>query len=142
MNLRFGVFEQFKWSPTLLIWGDNGLDELEDLFRGLASGRTHAVNLAKTGWAAAEGDCAVTISPTDKAVSDMIIRRAGQKYAVDCQLSREDLQRFSDQVEALNKGPNGHQYLDTKNVMLPLLIMVSKGEYPATMVCAATGQAL
>ena len=142
MKLRFGVFERFKGSTTLLIWGDTGLDKLEELFRGLATGRTRAVNLAKTGWAAAGGDCAVTFSPTDKAVSDVILRRTAGRCAVDCQLSREDLQRFSEQIEALNKSPNGHQYLDTKNVTLPVQIMVSKGEYPATLTSAAAGQAL
>jgi len=142
MKSRFGVFERFKGSTTLLIWGDEALGQLEDLFRRLATGHARAVDLAKTGWAAAEGNCAVTISTTDKAVSDVILHRDGGRCAVDCQLSREDLQRFSEQIEALNRVPNGHQYLDTKNVTLPLQIMVSKGEYPATITSAVAGQAL
>jgi hypothetical protein len=130
MGLRFGVFDEFKGATTLLLWGDDALPALRDLFRDLDAGKSRSVRLESLQWALPQGNCAVRITKVRDAAERVRVRRTSQRTKVELDLTRDELKRFADLIEPLIAGAIGHQYLDLDTPEQQLQIIVSKGEYP------------
>ncbi len=129
--LQYGFFVSFKMAdPMLLIWGDDCLSELADMFRGLGQRRLHAVRFDDEPWTHTEHGCSVVFNLASGNHSVLRLCGTCQITSIHCDLTSEDLFRFAEQVEALaaHDCKAGHQYLDVLGEQ-PIQLMVSKGEY-------------
>jgi hypothetical protein len=130
--MRSAIFEDFKSAKTLLIWGSS--DELIPLVNALddlAQGRRDSAVLDRQLGAKVVESTIVTIV----AARHDAVRYRMDTDGTDVQLlcSRGKCSELADLLRPLVRaGAAGHHYLDL-TIDQPLQIIVSAGEYPATL---------
>lgn len=129
--LRFGFFEDFKGSDTLLIWGDmTGLSHLRESLRDLGAGKDVCISLHEMEYASSSQNLAVDFETSiETPVLRMEYDAGGGTILARCSAAR--FSEFAQKVAALVDPDckTGHQYLDEPG-WANVQIMVSKGEYP------------
>jgi hypothetical protein len=128
VEVKFGLFKNFKGSDTLLIWGDAvGLTQLALVLRQLAVGKISSIPIHEVSWAkSARGTQLLLRVSADR--GHMTVGGSNDEMLIDWACSRGMFDQFSDQVSSLLGAPSGHQYLEGQPDQ-PLQVMVSKGEY-------------
>jgi hypothetical protein len=130
--LRFGFFEDFKGSDTLLIWGDTtGLSHLQKLLLDLGSAKDRRASLHASKWASSPQDFTVDFETSIEAPGVLRVEQGMKRVAIVVRCSTNQFAKFAEKVAALTDPTCKirHQYLD--DLESPgIQVMVSKGEYP------------
>ena len=121
--LKAAVFDEFKGSRTLLLWGDDA--GMKALLAGLSAlRRAERVELLLD-----EEDTRLTICSVASPGKLSRLRREGEGLLWEC--SADTLQIAEDLVRPL-VNEAGHQFLDASGIAEQVII--SKDEYPADLI--------
>lgn len=132
--LRIGLFDDFKGSPALLLWGDaSGLTVLAEAFRRLSSVVGSSINIR-------ELDCVTGASATHVTLESVYADEAAkveltetdERAAVVWHGTTAEFARQAKRVDALIDGSSAgpcHQFLDPDRGTT-IQIIISMGEYP------------
>ena len=119
--LRAGLFDDFKGSTTLLLWGDK--DGMATLLARLSALRTDT----KAEFAI-EGRTRLTVASANGRRSRSRLEKDASGFRWRC--SPDVLELAMDLVEPLRRGA-GHQVLDVSG--LAEQVIISRDEYPADL---------
>jgi hypothetical protein len=130
--LRFGFFENFRGSDTLLIWGDTtGLSHLQKLLLDLGSKKDGRASLHEKKWAGSLQSLTVDFETSVGPRALQMERKSGL-VAIFARCSAAQFAKFAEKVAVLTD-PSckaGHQFLNGFGSP-DIQIVVSKGEYPS-----------
>jgi len=128
--LRYAFFPEFKFDPTLLLWGDSAdMAMLSDFLRQVAAapGRT---NLSGLGFCSAVGQTVMLLSKSESASSVRILEKDG---SLEWEIGVSEALKFADMIDTLATSSRpGHHYLECTSSS-SITVMVSCGEYPADL---------
>lgn len=133
--LQFGLFDDFKFERTLLVWGDReSLGRVEEAFRALADGCRESLAFEGLPRAISVDGTRVTAVTYPGGGSTLTVIHSGMTEVIELRCSTDIWQTFADQVQALRTIPGvvGHAYLDV-SADQPIQLMVSIGEYSADL---------
>ena len=124
--LQAGLFTQFKWGDTLLIWGDAAdIDDLHRNLRALLSGGQASLDVAGC---TLDSQLRIVAAAEERQVSELVRTDDGLQWTC----SRPVIEQTEALVAALRLAATGHQYVDVTGP-LATQAMVAKGEYPASL---------
>jgi hypothetical protein len=131
--LRYGFFEDFNGSDTLLIWGDaTDLSHLQKFLLDLSAEKDERASLHKNKWASGPQSLMVDFETSIETPGVLRTERGANGATIVVRCSAAQFASFAERVGTLIDPTcnAGHQYLDDPGSS-DIQLMVSKGEYPA-----------